>query len=741
MISSNIDKTTEPELGYGQLLAVLVRRGSWLLGVLAVTLAAAIVFTLREEPTYESSMQLLVEPNYQGEQDPDDQLNRRPNRKSEQDYATQINLMRSSQFTEQAVAQLKPQYPDLTAREAQNSLTLRQVAEDDVDTQIFELTYVSEDPVKSKAFLDTLQGIYQDYNLQQQELRLSKGVSFINSQLQAAREDVTQTQTELEQFRQNQNLIDPQQQAIALTNALNQIEEQQQDIRSEYSGVQARYQALQQQVSLNPGAALMAARLSQSSRYQTLLNELQATELELAQLRSVYTDADPKVQTLLDQRQNQLNLLQQQVSEVLGDIPADLDTSPERLLEQGQLSQVDLEIVNNLAAAEADLVSLEARQQSLAASSQDLRGQLNQFPSLIAQYDRLQPELEIGRTVVEKLLEAQQALRAQLSRGGFSWQVVEFPNLGRKTGPNPKQNLLLGAIVGIFLGAIAAFIREAIDGVVHTSDELKQQTALPLLGIVPSLPSARAGHFPIGLSLFSGQNGANQVQAYSWQPFQNALDLIYKNIQFLNPLSAVKSLTITSALEGEGKTTLAVGLALSAARANQRVLVIDADLRRPCLHRYLSLPNEQGLAESLESSSISPNPVEVTLLGSNFDVLTAGSVSSEPVRLLNSQRMQTLMTTFVAHYDLVILDTPPVLGVVDAVQVASLTSGTILIGRLDRVTQDELNQAAEALSRLNVLGIVANGSKKRSNQYTYLPERNGNTPTLGLLAASSPSRN
>jgi len=727
MAEKSLDTATNSDLGYGQIVSILLRQRFLFLGVLASVTAVSGLLTAYTPATYESSMQLLVEPNYQGEDYLDQKAGVASSAPSPEDYATQINLMRSRQFITKTIEALQSNYPELDPVEMQKSLTLTRVVEGkEVATKIFEVTYVGNDPVKTRKVLSTLQRIYQEYNLEQQNTRLTKGGSFINSQLEVARENVSQTQGKLEQFRKTHNLIDPAQQALALTTALNQVEQTQQETRAQYLALQANFNTLQQQIKLSPQGALISSRLSQSSRYQNLLNELQKTELELAQQRNIFTDANPKIKALVERRQSQVELLKKEVVHVSGTVSENLTATEESLLGGGQLGKVDLELVSALVEAQANLASLSARGQSLLASRQQLRNQLNQFPELIAEYDRLQPEVEIGRTVVEKLLEQQQEVNAQLSRGGFDWQVVEKPLLGTKTGPNPKKNLLLGMVVGIFLGGIAAFGREAIDRVVHTSEELRQ-VPLPLLGIIPEAPPIKWGRSLISLPFRKAEVMVSPVvQLLDWSPFRDSVDLIYKNIHLLNPGSQLRSLTITSALAGEGKTTLILGLALSAARFNQQVLVIDADLRRPALHEYLGLSNEQGLSSLLVDSAIPPIPQRISLLDLSIDILTAGPESPDPVKLLNSTRMKELMEMFELKYDMVLLDTTPVLGMVDAVQTASLSNGIVLVGRLDRVTQSDLTQAVDSLSKLNLLGIVANGSKSYSTPY----------PTKGAMSAT-----
>lgn len=724
MLEKSLDTTTSGDMGYGQIIPILLRRRFLFLGVLVSVVAISGFLTMRKSDTYESSMQLLVEPNYQGEDYLDQQTGSYSSARSPEDYATQINLMRSQQFIAKTVESLRSEYPDLDPKDMQKSLTLTRVVEGrEVDTKIFEATYTSDDPVKTQKVLRTLQRIYQEYNLEQQNVRLTKGVGFINDQLRAARENVRQTQEKLEQFRKKHNLIDPEQQSLALGTTLNQVEQEQRETRAQYQDLQANFNVLQQRLNSSPQRALISSRLSQSSRYQNLLNELQKTELELAKQRVVFTDADSRIQDLIERRQSQIELLRKESIRVLGTGAESSTTVEGDFLGKGQLGEADIELVGALMKAQANLAGLRVRQQSLVVSRQQLSDRLNQFPELIAEYDRLKPEVEIGRTVVDKLLEQQQEISAQLSRGGFDWQVVEEPLLGKQTGTR-KQDLLLGIVVGMFLGGVAVFARESTDKVVHSSEELKR-VALPLLGIVPEAPLGKLRRSLMGLPSHEAKTIASSiVQVLAWPPFRDSVDLIYKNIHLLNPGSQLRSLTITSALAGEGKTMLILGLALSAARSNQRVLIIDADLRNPTLHEYLELPNTQGLASILIDSSIPPTPLQISLLDLNIDVLTAGVEPADPVKLLNSQRMEELITLFESKYDVVLLDTPPVLGIVDAVQTASLSSGTVLIGRLDRVTQSDLTQTIDTLSKLNLLGIVANGSKSYSAPYSNKVSRN-----------------
>ncbi|QSJ15448.1 polysaccharide biosynthesis tyrosine autokinase [Nostoc sp. UHCC 0702] len=726
-LNPSVNSVSEPEPGYGQLFAVFIRRFPWFLAVLITSIAIAAFITTRTKPTYRSSMQLLVEPNYQGKKEgtgvesqftePDVQI----------DTATQLNLMQSSGLIQKAVDKLKSDYPDITVGEIKNTLVLNQLRtkEDNVATKIFQADYTDEDPEKTQKVLTAIRQVYVEYNKQQQDLRLQKGLQIIREQLSKASEEVNAAETNLQRFRRNQNLIDPESQAKLLEEGLNKIEQERRGTRSEYEEALARQKSLQEQLNRSPQNALVASRLSQSTRYQGLLNEIQKTELLLAQERLRFTDETPSVQKLKEQLQSQKELLQQEVGRTLGVQSADVFASKEPLLEQGQFGQIDLALASQLVETQTSLVALSARDQTLAQKESQLRVEIKRFPPLLAYYNRILPQLQFSRERLEQLLRAEQQLRQELAKGGFNWEVVEEPQIGTQLGPNMRQNLLLGAVVGLMLGGVAAFIREAADDAVHTTAELEKQVALPLLGTTPKLPPARTRDSVIKLPFGKPEVLAPwTIEVLQSPPRWESLDLIYKNIELLNTVSSLKSLMITSALSDEGKSALALGLAMSAARLHKRVLLIDANLRDPSLHEQLNLPNEQGLSTLLASDITLPNQIGIQSLGSAYiDILTAGPRPADPANLLSSPRMMQLMAAFEDNYDLVLIDASPVLGLVDAILTASSCRSVVLAASIGRVTRTQLTQATNMLSKLNLIGVVANGVSNSGTTYVQYPKQ------------------
>ena len=718
------------DLGYGQLFSVLLRRKRWVLAPLLGAVAIATAYTYYQEPEYISSMQLLVEQNYQSKKN--DLEGEFVDSGVQVDTVTQFSLMQSSDLLRRAMGVLQADYPDefnpqdpKAFIKFRRTLQLSQVGQDanKVGSKIFEVRYTANDRQKAQKVLQAVQKVYQDYNLEQQAARLEKGLSFINEQLPEVRANVDAAESALELFRRNQGIVDPEQQALAKVSTLNSLDQELRSGEAQLQELSRRYGSLLQQVGMAPNQALLASRLSQSSRYQALLNQIQQTELGLVEQRLRYQDVTPQVDQLNRQRQQELQLLAVELGRVLN---SNFQTvNPEALLFQGQMAGSEVNLVNELVSAKVNLDTATARHQSLLQARQRVQADLSRYPALLAEYGRLLPEINSNRETLQLLLKAQQELGLEIARGGFDWQVVEQPLLGYQLPVSWPKNLLLGSVAGLMVGGMAAFAREALDDMVHTSEELRQQVSVPLVGMVPALHISGSEFGRLSRQELGGENAlAPAMQSLlRWPGFREAMDLVYQNMQLVNTAAALHSVVVTSALAGEGKSTLALGLAFSAARLHQRVLLIDADLRRPSLHKLMNLPNEEGLSTYLSGAGGFPNHLlsKDTVDGrTGISVLTAGPIPSDPAKLISSPRLGELIARLNATYDLIIVDAPPSMGMVDSMLLSAHCDGTLLVGRMDRLSKTDLSQALDNLKHINVVGVVANGVSTVRKPYAYV---------------------
>lgn len=729
MSQGNLELEAQDNFGYGELFGIFWRRRFWFAGVFCGVLAVSIPFALLKKPIYQSYMQILVEPNYQGKSDTEEGEFADTN--VEVDYATQLKVLKSSEILKQAIAKLGWDGTEKTETQVieglKSSLNVYQIVDSnsqrETQTKIVQTVYTGESPVQTKAVLEALQEVYLEYNLKQQEKRLQNGLNFINNQIPEAKNSLIEAEAALTQLSKKYNLISPEEEAIALKDNIRNIAQEREILKAEQNQTTGNYTTLQEQLGLSTKENSIAlSRLSQSSRYQNLLNELQQIEIALANERSRFTDDNPIIQDLIEQQENQKALLVEEARRVLGTIPPGFIAELESLQEKGQLVDSDTKFIDSITQSQADLEGIREREQSLAQTEAQLKQKLDQFPELIAQYRNLAQEAEVKREALQRLLEAKQELEIELSRGGFSWQVIEPPQLGMQIGPNLSKDLLLSVVVAAFLGGAAAFIREAMDDTISDSKDIEKQTALPILGTAPELSLSSSNNLMGRLPLFSNSATTSIRDVIQWQPFRECLDIIYENVKLFSSDSPLKTLAVTSATAGEGKSTFISGLALSIARHNQRVLVIDGDLRSPSLHKAFEINNQSGLSNYLADEISPPTIKSVSFMEVTIDVISSGTIPTDPVKLLSSSKLKGLLDCYKHNYDLILIDTPPVIGMVDAIKIASMCDSTVLMTRLDKVKSNEVVEATALLSKLNVLGIVANGSKEVAQKYETRPQ-------------------
>lgn len=382
------------------------------------------------------------------------------------------------------------------------------------------------------------------------------------------------------------------------------------------------------------------------------------------------------------------------------------------------------------------LDALKAQRESLELEEEQLQADIDCFPSLIAEYNRLRPEVDVRRDTVHQLLSARQKLSIEIDRGGLKWQVVEAPALGEDETPSKLKTLLAGVVVGSFLGMGTAFGRDVLDDVVHSPQQLEQESARALLGVIPDLPRDNVNQENSELLLHQFNDGDCSVeQAIYLRPLRESLDLIYQNIRQLGPAGQNKSLLITSIELGVDSLTLLLGLASSAVRANQKVLLIDTNFRFPSLQEKFAIKSDIGLSNLLTGEVTNAEIQTVSLLNEEIDVLTAGSSIGDPIKLLNTSRLKELMYSFERNYDLVLLTSPPVLGYVDMLQTAQCCQGVVLVERIDRITKSKISEANALLSQINVLGIVADGGEgsEAKLRAVYQPQWESMLKELPLL--------
>jgi capsular exopolysaccharide synthesis family protein len=660
------------------------------------------------------STQSQIQNQTQSQIDVTSELNNSDN--SSREYTQQMKLMLSSKLVQKAVDLLRSDYPNITLEDIKgNSDTGKtgylqikpaeeKLSSNEVNNQVFIVSFKDPDPVKTQRVLQALQKVYQDYNIEQKNQRVNQGLAFVNNRLPRLQNETLAAEKRLAFFRRKHNVIDPQIQSKILLESLADIQKQRQTNRSQLETVENRYKSLEQKLASSQKNAQLNASLNRSSNYEALVNELRKTETNLAQERLRYTDNSPVVIRLKEKRQLQMALLQEQ----LQNQATNTDKNTENLL------TVDNKLSEELAGLSKQRNLLMNKENNLVKSEQEIRTQLNTYPSLISEYNRLLSDVKIQRQTLEQLVQFQQSLGLKIAQSGFEWEILEEPAVGIYIGTKKWLLIIGGIVTGPILGVIVALIWEMFNKAIFSPLHLQKLTNIRLLGSVPKLgkPSWKSRLKEI---LRQKQEKTASVIPENIIPENKSklsshetLDMIYQNLQIFKNSLPFKSLMLTSALPGEGKTTLTLGLGASAANMHQRVLVIDANLRSPSLHKILGISNDWGLSLLLLDDIKTQFQNYIQPIHPSIDVLTAGPKPDDVTNLLSSGRLKELIESFEKIYDLVLIDTSSILDSVDARIIASVSNGIVIVGRIGQLTPHQLMQTTEILSQLNLIGIVAN---------------------------------
>jgi polysaccharide biosynthesis transport protein len=278
--------------------------------------------------------------------------------------------------------------------------------------------------------------------------------------------------------------------------------------------------------------------------------------------------------------------------------------------------------------------------------------------------------------------------------------------------PTPERNTVLGLVVGLMLGVGLAFLFEFLDTTLKGKEDVERAVpGLPIVGLIPALPNWKDERSTVVVSVSEPKS-----------PAAEAYRSVRTSIQFMGLDKRIRVIQVTSPGQAEGKSTTISNLAVALANAGQRVVVVDADLRRPRLHHFFGCDNAVGLTSVLVGDVDLPSALQPATDVKRVHVLASGPIPPNPSELLATARMGQLLDTLSDHADIVLVDCPPVLPVTDATVLAPKVDATVLVVRASKTHQGQLRRAVEVLAHVQapLMGIVVNGiSGEEGYGYAY----------------------
>ena len=545
---------------------------------------------------------------------------------------------------------------------------------------VLEVSLQWNEPGKGTQILEQVSRAYLNYSLRQRQEKLTQGLSFLDQQAPELQARVNRLQVQLSEFRRANGFVAPEQQAAATLTQRQALDDELLKLQQDQARLEARLQSVRRgEFNLNPpspspvgvspavpGSA--PAPIGGGSANEEPLEDLSQIEQDLAQAEANFTEASPQVQELRAKRDRLRPMLQRRVER---EIAAD---------RRQNLSQ----------------------QASIVAQIQQLSKTFRANPDQIKQYEALQQQLDVARDNLSSYIKARENFRLQVAQRTVPWTVINSPRFNPKpVKPSVSRNLVLALLLGSAGGIAAALLRDRLDHVFHDPNELKQALPIPVLGLVPHLPRIKGDTINESLEKMDG------AQKFE---IRESLRNLFANFRLLRADKAVRLVAITSATQGEGKSVTCSLFAHTLAQMGQRVLLVDADMRRPMLHRYIGAENGDGLSSLLTDSSLEVAPL-IHSIHPGLDLLSAGPMPPDTTRLLSSERCAQVLDAIRAlpGYDLVLVDTPPALLLSDPVLMAEHLDGLLFVVGMSRVNRDLPLLALERMkgTGVDVLGVLA----------------------------------
>ena len=581
-------------------------------------------------------------------------------------------------------------------------------------TNIINIRVKSENARESAKVANAFARSYREYNIQEKNKKTFETKAFIEEQLRLTSNRLKLAENELQAFKESYGLISLDAQTQNTLNRLYAVETEFEKTKVDIAEVESQLKMIQ--THKVPTSGILNDRFfaaSPSSPVYGLKTKLSDLLLKRQTLLINFTDKHPKVKEIDDQ-----------VNAVLHETEKELQSL---------------------------LNSYNIRKKDFTQRINQLRRENMSLPEKGLQLVRLQRDVELQESLYSQLKEKYQETLIQES-GKVEEVTIVKPALPPEEPFNIPSKLMIvitGIVMGLVIGVVFAFLAEVFDTSMGTIEDVEELLNVPVLGVIPQLDNEIKGKRRADRGSPAEDRAQDLVTHYEPKSMgAEAFRALRTNLQFLRLEMKGKLFLITSSFVQEGKTLNVVNLALSMAQAGNKVLLVDADLRKPSVHRVFGLSREPGITDYVLGNyhwQEITNTISDVMLGDfgiddilktpgmdNLNVVTAGTKPPNPTEILSSGRFREFLAEANKVYDFVFVDSPPILPVADAAEIAPLMDAVFLVYTVGKIGRGVLKRAKSNLDNVDarVLGVVLNNVKpeagpeyfKYHSQHYYGPE-------------------
>jgi capsular exopolysaccharide synthesis family protein len=544
-------------------------------------------------------------------------------------------------------------------------------------SRLVDVKFRSADPLLARTIANGIAKSYIEQNLEYKFLASQEASGWLAERLAEQRKAVEDAELALQRYREQND-------AISLEDSENIV--------------------VQKLTDLN--AAVTRAKTVRIEK-EALYNQLRASQTNAAAL-----DTFPAILTngFIQQQKADLASLQQQqaqLSEKLGDRHPDM----QKLRAAIELAQAKLggEIGKVVQSVRSEYQSALAQETSLVSALNQQKAEAQSMNRKAIDYGVLQRDVDSSKQIYDNLLQRAKETGVAGELKTSSIRVVdEAERPGGPVTPRVQFNLMVGLLSGLLLAGGLAFFFEYLDSRIKTPDDITRHLGLPHLGMLPAIsPKLLKEGYPL-------------ITAGVPATFSEAFKGLRTNVLFSTAQQGSRSIAVTSTGPGEGKSMVAANMAVGFAQAGQRVLLIDADMRKPKVHEIFGLQQEPGLSNLLVGQSKASETVRKSSVQGLW-VLTSGRLPPNPAELVGSTRFRDFLASLKEHFDWVIVDSPPVMAVTDASLIANHVYGVLFIVGADMTSRHAAGRALDQLERAHArfVGAVLNRADFERNPYYY----------------------
>ena len=596
------------------------------------------------------------------------------------------------------------------------------------DADAVRITARSTDPVEAAYISNVYARAFENQTQQTSREGVSTSREFLEEQVETQGAELERLDGEVREFMQREEAVALDEESSRIVQRIADLQSQRDQAtveigmrRASIDALGTELRRLEARLSERLGSGLDAELAAAQERLVEVQGQLDVFYEQNPALRSA-TDVPDRVRTLrreLEQTRERIASLSRRLTDqalAAGSGPGDQQSGFRRAAE----------LRGRVADERVALDGLVAQRDQLAARLADYERDLQRIPVQSIELAQLQRD-RLARERLYGALEAnlQEARVAEQSQLGYARMIRPAFVSPVPFAPSRLRNLFLGGILGLLAGCALAIGRVQLDHRLNRPDDLKR-LGYPLISTIPNTDELIERDF-------DGQDtvlvDGRQVDAHLvtlLNPMAAASEAyrgLRTSVQFSRLDVVVKTILVTSASPSEGKSTTAANLGVVMAQAGRRVLLVDGDLRKPTVHKKLGLPREPGLVHVLfEEEALTSETLHEP--ADDFHVLPAGRIVPNPSELLGSKRMRDLIDEMGGAFDVIIFDAPPVLAATDAVLLSTQCDATIVVARAGQTKDYELESALEALAGVgaNVIGTVLNGfdvSQSYGYKYKY----------------------